>query len=470
MGHRDHLHVAMGDGTLSPVVKYANTIAAGALGIVCGFIFLALVRQANGNLMFLLSIPLLAGLGLVMVINLNAMLAAILGVRALLDPVLEMTKISIFGQNIGIGGALNLFVIVLTVVMMVRAHRVGTGVPGNPAWLMYLAICAGTISLSPIPGRAIRVLLNLLSYMCMATLPTLIGMDAKSRNRWLKVLLLASLLPMGMADVSLLGDPSMAGRVRGTFMHPNQLAFYLVFVLALCLYILTDEQIRLGGFRKALLWVHMANAGILLLATKTRSAWVAAWWFLLLFGLLKQRKYLIVALVLPALALAMPSVKERAMEIFAESGRTAHGNLNSFAWRLEVWRSAWPEICKRPIAGHGLASFLPLSHGFFSLATERGVGAHNTYLEVAFETGMLGLLAFVGIFLGYLKELWKRMRAATGNEAVLYTIGVVYLVSYLVVCASDNLTYYLAFNWYFWFFIGLLIARSPMSEAKVCTP
>jgi hypothetical protein len=40
-----------------------------------------------------------------------------------------------------------------------------------------------------------------------------------------------------------------------------------------------------------------------------------------------------------------------------------------------------------------------------------------------------------------------------------------YVLSYAMVSFSDNMLYYLAFNWYFWFFIGLS-ARSVNAVEK----
>ena len=41
-----------------------------------------------------------------------------------------------------------------------------------------------------------------------------------------------------------------------------------------------------------------------------------------------------------------------------------------------------------------------------------------------------------------------------------YSLAILYLVG----CYTDNMLYYLAFNWYFWFFIGLVLKSQLLAD------
>ena len=63
------------------------------------------------------------------------------------------------------------------------------------------------------------------------------------------------------------------------------------------------------------------------------------------------------------------------------------------------------------------------------------------------------------------QKFFKNMRKAAGTEeARLWAISTAYVVGYMVICAADNLTYYLVFNWYVWFFIGLSLVFERFSK------
>src|SRR5690242_1094943 len=83
-----------------------------AFGLVLGYGFVKLLPIASSNPAFLFVLPLLCLLFLGIVLNLKSMIALLLFMRVLLDPVLNMTKSESLG--LGLGAVLNLFVLLLT--------------------------------------------------------------------------------------------------------------------------------------------------------------------------------------------------------------------------------------------------------------------------------------------------------------------------------------------------------------------
>ena len=149
------------------------------------------------------------------------------------------------------------------------------------------------------------------------------------------------------------------------------------------------------------------------------------------------------------------------MKDLSEGTGASHERLNSAAWRMKLWQSAVPSIKKRFVLGYGLESFHQLSGEFFVLEPD-GVPAHNVYVELLFETGVIGFITFLWIYLSILRTFVLRMlRFRAGPVSSESVILFAYVIGYLFVCVSDNMLHYLAFNWYFWFFVGL--AQQPVS-------
>ena len=88
-----------------------------------------------------------------------------------------------------------------------------------------------------------------------------------------------------------------ASALVGTFTHPNILAFYLVLGLTLYFYILKSNYWKLKPVVVWCMRVLMLNMLVLLIATKTRNAWIACMAGFFVYGVLKDRKLLLMLFV-----------------------------------------------------------------------------------------------------------------------------------------------------------------------------
>jgi len=457
---------------LNSQVNRKNIFLAAIFGILFGLAFNKFVPLATTNIFFLFAIPLIGIFFLLMVINAKFMLIILFFARALLDPLLNTTKLNIFGENIGIGGGINLFIIILAVSLIIRNRKVLSQNQFCKRWAFFLLISAIAISYSPVPGRAVKLFLNLLTYMSMAIIPFFIVNNVDDKRFWIKILILSSLLPVIFANVNLLkgGDfyADAGMRIKGTFTHPNILAFYLVLMVVLVFYALKSGLFSLNRTKRNVLRLYMIDLFILLLATKTRNAWVGGWGMFFIYGLLKEKKYLIFSVVAPFLLLLHPATAARVRNLFFGTEVEVGQKLNSFAWRVELWKSSLLWIKRKFIFGYGLASFNPLSSEFFiiDLWARKNVDSHNTYLELLFETGIVGLLSYIAIYLTALRIFFSRIRNTVSNVSREYALVFSYVISYMIVSFADNMLYYLAFNWYFWFFIGIMLKGIEFDDEK----
>jgi len=256
-----------------------------------------------------------------------------------------------------------------------------------------------------------------------------------------------------------------ANRFSGPFAHPNLLAFYCLLAIIALLYLWRSHRATNKG------WVNLAAPlylGVLiffLLLTKTRSAWGGCALLFFLYGLLFERRflgYLVLGLVLST---AVPSVQERIADVFQGTKYVMYAKLNSYAWRSLLWEQAlaWMPVSSYPF-GNGFESFRFNSTDFFVLSNRAMIGAHNVYLEVFFELGVVGLLAWVAVLLVPALKIWPLLK----THRLLAACGLLLVVLYAVVCYSDNMLAYLVINIYFWLMIGAIVglAYTQAERAK----
>ena len=388
-------------------------------------------------------------------------LMGILIVRPLLDPVFNMTRFHVGTQSISLGAALNLVVIFLALYFLMNyAHRIQFN-SFHLTWLVFLLIMLGSSFYSEYTGRALRLFVNFLSYFAMALIPSLIITNGKEKVFWLKLVFLSSIPTIMVGNIDIFSDRFIFredGRLQGTFSHPNMLAFYSV-VMIVVGFLLVRVRAFLGSTNK---WVflYIGNLIAILILTQTRTAWISFLLFLLIYGIFYEQKLLVAMAIILPFALLLPPVYERIVDLTQGTQVGRYAQLNSWAWRMHLWSESWPWIKQELYFGYGLTSFKSLSPFFFKTAKlGNGMGAHNVYIELLFETGLLGCLSFISIYVSPILQK-IRSRVAEGISKPEAIILLAYILSYLVTCIADNMLYYLTVNWYGWFFIGILLACS----------
>ncbi len=426
------------------------------MGLLFGVLMDKLLPIFARNPLFLLALPAAGAFFLYLIVRPKETLVLLLIARPLLDWVLDLTKISVGGTQFSVGAGLNLAIIALGIFMAFYFKGFPRRDPVVRWWIIYLLILACATAYSPYMGQAARLVINQLTYFTMFLIPFFIIKSREDFLFWLKVLAFSFVLPVVCGNINLLqGGKEYAdagSRVVGTFTHPNILAFYLVLGLTVYFYILTDKEFKMSREIRVWMKIIMLNMAVLLIATKTRNAWLACFLAFFIYGLLKDKRMMLTLLLIVPVALLVPTVQERIATIIKGDSSDYKG-LNSFEWRLRMWESSMPMIAQKPLEGYGLTSFKPMSKNFSTVGTS---GAHNVYVELLFETGIFGLGSFVLLFWSALMVFFRNMRSAIDPaQSKLWAVLIGYVISYILICSADNLLYYLAFNWYVWFFVGL---------------
>lgn len=247
------------------------------------------------------------------------------------------------------------------------------------------------------------------------------------------------------------------GRLQGGGGDPNYLAGGLIPAIAFA-------GALLGNVRGSLArWALLAGAGILavgLAATQSRAGLVAVVVALAAALVVYRRRRLFLVAVIAAMAslagmwfATNPGAWERTTS-FDDGG----------AGRSELWQVAWKMSGDHPVVGVGLNNFRTRSSEYVrepgslsdvALITERPRVVHNLYLELLAETGVIGLVIYVGAVLAcMLAAVQAARRFDDLGDAGMASLARAALVGAIaMLCAGFFISY--ATDARLWFLLGL---------------
>jgi putative inorganic carbon (HCO3(-)) transporter len=363
--------------------------------------------------------------------------------------------------SMGFGAILNVMAIAIALVLLAQWPLTSSFLVIG-IWGPFLLVAFASTLYAPDFFAAVRLALVLLSYWSFFIIPFFIWRSQDDVSRFVMLVIGSSVVPSLYALVDIArGLSNMADfRLQSTFTHPNIYAFYLVLLLGLSLYVRSSRIIRVTPQVRLLVTLYIPVLIVLLMLTKTRSAWITCGILLLVYAFRVDRKFLAGFLLIPVLVAVDPSVIDRLTDVAepAEIDSFTQLNdstrLNSYEWRQALWESAIPQIIEKPLLGHGLESFKPSTPSFFPLIGPEGIDGHNFYLQTGFEMGLLGVFALVWLLGSVARQILKGRRHDPPGVLIILCI----LIGYVLECYSDNMHFYLSFNWYFWFVIGTICA------------
>ena len=392
---------------------------------------------------------------------LRAVVIGILLIRSASDPVFNILGGEASASAMGVGAIFNIVAIAIAFVFFAQQPLTASfSVVG--IWAPFLLIAFGATLYAPDFVAAARLALVLLSYWSFFVIPFFIWRSPSDVSRFVLIVMASSVIPSLYAFVDIArGISDMADfRLQSTFSHPNIYAFYLVLLLGLALYVRSSRVVRVTSQIRMLITLYIPVLAAFLMLTKTRSAWITFALIFLVYAFKIDRRFLAGFFLLPFLLVADPSLVDRLTDVTAASEvddfsqLNDSNRLNSYVWREALWESAIPAIMEKPILGHGLESFKPSTASFFPLVGPEGIDGHNFYLQMAFEMGLLGVIALVWLLGSVARQVAKGWRHDPDGVVVVLCI----LTAYALESYSDNMHFYLSFNWYFWFAMGTICA------------
>jgi O-antigen ligase len=411
-----------------------------------------------------MTVAILAILGLLLfltpVIGVWRMTLAVMLVRPSCDQLFDWLKTS-FDHQTGPGAAINILMIAMAIIAVAHVPGVLVVAP-LLAWAGFLLATAASLLQAPDPAGGLRVFLTLATYAAVFALPYTLIQSRRAVVQCLSVTLCSSLIPSTFALLELAMTPAILTgeqRLQSTFTHPNIYAFYIVGIVATILFMACSTTVTLSKSMRRTLFVYMGYLLLLLLLTKTRSAWLSMLIIMTGYGLAVDRRALLPLLGLP-IALLIPGVADRLSDLDSGTVGVGYEQLNSFVWRKVLWNDTLEWLAANPsgVFGYGLSAYQSYVPTFFSRGGtgQVAIGPHNAFLQIYFEMGVVGLTSFLLLMAAIASKLIYRFREDFAGSFVMLMM----CVGYMVVFYSDNLLDYLQYQWLFWFTLGSVCAST----------
>lgn len=435
------------------------------VAIFMGIIVAVFVSSVGEHLGLMLALPGAIIIGLIFILDRHLLFFLIILFRSAMDPILEATKMGSFG----LGALLNALVILIALIAIIQRPSPVRAML-RKTWLAFLLISFATLFIAPEFLTAVKSYLALVSYAAVFALAITLIQTEEDYGRWMRAVFYSSIIPVlyAFVDAANGGFQSSEGfRISSTFAHPNIFAFYLVLMISLSFYFFKAKVTYIPTFIRRTLPLYIILLMALLVMTKTRSAWASCFAFFTVYALFYERKYLILIIMLPVIGFFIPEVRDRFADLAQGNQVINYSKLNSYAWRKLIWQQgiSWMEP-SHYLFGYGLESFKYHTPDFFTMSGGDHFAAHSVYIQLFFETGAVGVSAFVWLHFKLGRMLLAFYKA---NKIMVFT-AISFLLEFALNAYSDNMLAYLSFNWYLWFVLGAIFAAGYAKQKLIDSP
>ena len=278
-----------------------------------------------------------------------------------------------------------------------------------------------------------KQLWTLLQLLCVASLPcAVLGVYQYMNPEQLT----------GWQDADMFGD--IAGRIVSFFENPNVYGEYLIIMIMINLgVVLHATSIK----SKILYLITLALNVLCIFLTYSRGCWIGVAVSMMLFLFIKHRKWFVAAICLGFVALFFlpDSIMNRILSI---------GNLadTSTSYRMYIWEGIVHMLKDFWVTGVGVGTdAFNHIYPYYSYGAIAAPHPHNLYLLILAETGLIGMVAFLGLTIILVKKLFVTVSNAKDSfcgefAAILLSA----IIGFLIQGVFDNVWYnYRVFLFYF---------------------
>lgn len=266
-------------------------------------------------------------------------------------------------------------------------------------------------------------------------------------------------VPVNAAQTDLSLNAGMPGRVYSTMENPNNLAEILIMLIPFYVAVFLSSR----TFIKKFIIFGMALPPLAALAlTYSRSSWIGFAVAFLVFVILTNWR-LVPLFILAGVAMipVLPqTVYNRILTIFDTRD-------SSVGYRFLIYKTIGPMIEDYWFTGVGLGSdtFMKVVQNYPLHTKVIPPHTHNLFIQVWIETGLIGILSFLGFIVSTIKKGVKRI-ALENDKCVKYNIiaGISSLAGILTVGVAEYVWYYPRVMIIFWVVTGLLLAALNLQK------
>ena len=381
----------------------------------------------------------------------------LLGSLIIFSPLIEggTTHIPVLAMRLILFGALTVW----TIYQMTDRTIVLRRNPLLPVLILFLGWASLSSLWAPYKNASVQWIISILMYAVM--FGVIFQGIRTSRQVWQVVMVVMGMGlcegVLGIVQYVWLGE----ARAKGTFFNPNFFAIYEAAVLSIVVGLLSfTPQGELKGWQRIFLWSTAAITFCAFMVAQSRGALLALVVAVTFIGCYRFGKIALVILIVSIVAgVVIPNpLKQRMVDVAAQ---------DPYAFsRVDIWKNSTERIVDRPLGvGLGMYKYSSFQYRFPIESNivrygKRAESAHNEYLQMAVEMGVIGLAIFlfgVGIWgrgvivaLGTELEPWERglVTGLTGAALGILVHGAVdsvfhepALVILLIVCGGLALVF-----------------------------
>lgn len=345
--------------------------------------------------------------------------------------------------------SMNFFVAIMGLVFVVGAVTSVTVVSSMKIAMVYLAFLAAYyVIVKTIQDQ--KSLTALVNGFVIASLPValfgiyqkLTGFDAA--NTWI--------------DKDMFEE--ISGRVVSFFGNPNVFGEYLIIAIMLCIaaFAYTDRK----RYKAAFLVILVCLAASMVF-TYSRGCWVGIIIAVAIFLFLENKK-----LFWAAVALGIVSIfflPDSIINRFASIGNMSD---SSTSYRVYIWEGTLNMLKDFWISGIGLGTdAFNEVYPMYAYSSISAPHPHNLYLLVLTETGVLGLIALVGVIIAYFRKMFYVIaHAACKQYRILASAMAAGMAGFLVQGMFDNVWYNYRVFLLFWIYIAIGVVVSILNKRE----
>lgn len=287
---------------------------------------------------------------------------------------------------------------------------------------MVLAMSALAIMFLPFavwPGGSLNYLLGTYRQFGLPVLMIMLAVEPVV----IRGMVMAALTGEGLLGLFTLANRHAGMRAQASAMFdPNDVAMMMVLTLPFAVL----SAVALRGTNRLVGAGVAAICVLATIATVSRGGLIglAVVSILLVFRLRTARRRLLAAMLIALLlAVAAPAGYWNRMETIWSPSGTEYDE-RGVSTRVEVWQRGLDLFLRNPVTGVGIGQFVNASGTVYG----RSGGwraAHNSFIQVAVDLGILGLALFVGLLFASIRSVRQTQRAANTEPALrdLYWIA-----------------------------------------------
>jgi O-antigen ligase len=356
-----------------------------------------------------------------------------------------------------------------------RIIRRGDASPAPFGLLYPVLIFGATILISILFSQYRDISLPLSAYVSIGFLfffavQDIAGMPSAFRRMFITLSLVVFLLGLDgiyqywMGQSLLTGSSLFAGRVKGSLPHPNDLALIPI-LLPFSITLLLQERSRVV---KGLILISILLAFVTVILSQSRNAWfgLAIGLGVFLFHKKTQKAIIVFACIIlilfsAALYFDLGNVQQRLNTLMNITSET----------RIGIYLVAVEMFKESPVLGKGLFTFgefylpyiekIQLPQGY---TPEIAIipWAHNLYLEILAERGLIGFAGFIAPIIAMGAILRKFVRQQTGSQEKMFAFGLTASLLTFLCMGLFDLTFLKDWVLLIFLLLAAMIARLPM--------